>query len=224
MEWVGAALSGIGWLLSQPWFQGLTALLGLLGTAAFAWCIWRLKRLQAQLADRQDRARIKAALEAETTPLERYTRNVGALNARIRAFYGAPFSWTAFERSLLVAIVYPLLLFLVAWVVGGVGTIGDIILLPDLEFGGRSWLAGLLMLASAMLGFWHHFLDQINDTIEVAAYRVFRCNRDSTPLFVRKIIRGGAAAAAVVSVIAGVGAISLAGAGVGAVAVASALT
>ena len=167
MEWISGALAYMPWVLSQPWFQGLVALLAAAGGAGFGWCIWRIKRLQAQLADHQDRARIKAELEAKTTSLKRYTSSIKALNAHIRAFYGPPLGWKAFDRSLLVAIVYPLWLFIFAWVTGGVGNVGDLRIMPFLETEERIIISAALILISIIISLYFFYIKYFQLKIEL---------------------------------------------------------
>jgi len=53
------------------------------------------------------------------TQLEQYRRQVGNLENRIADFYGHPFSFRAFDKSLLLAMVYPIVLFWVSWIISG---------------------------------------------------------------------------------------------------------
>ncbi|MGL5363882.1 MAG: hypothetical protein ACRDBH_13455 [Bosea sp. (in: a-proteobacteria)] len=117
-----------------------------------------------------------------------------------------------------MALVYPLLLFVIAWVVGGVGTIGDIRLLPVAEFAERLWRAGLLVFVSTIIGLGLNFFEQTQDAIEAVIYRLWGKSQQSTTLIARGAIRGVAFASAFAfaGAAAGAGAFAFAGAVAGA--------
>lgn len=129
----------------------LVAILALTATLALTWGSSYKAAIREQLEDVKDSARIKAELEGQTTAFQRYRSALGTFIARADAWFGPPWRWRAFDRSLLIAFVYPIVLLVLAWVVGMPGTLGTIELLPDQPVEQRMMAAFGLIVVSAGL-------------------------------------------------------------------------
>jgi hypothetical protein len=103
------------------------------------------KDIHDQLKISKDRARIKAELEGQSSAFQRYKGGLGAFGRQAEAWFGPPWGWRAFDRSLQIAFIYPIALLLLAWLMGMPGTIGSYELLPN-QTGGRRFLTVIFMI------------------------------------------------------------------------------
>ena len=85
--------------------------------------------LREQLEDERDRQDILADLRGRSLR-QRYQDGLVWFLGRCDRHLGTRF-WQVADRCLLIALIYPILLFCLAWAVGGTGSFGDLALLPE---------------------------------------------------------------------------------------------
>jgi len=61
----------------------------------------------------------------------RYLTAIEGLNLKLEAFFGPSLGWKSFNKCLAFAFVYPMALFLLGWLFGASGKIGEIEVLAD---------------------------------------------------------------------------------------------
>ncbi len=166
-----------------PWVEANSGLIGLLGTAlglialivpALSYFIFR-PALKKQLADPQswpllrDRYRTHGAAG--------YFAALGRLNSWADGFYGKTlFGAQAFERSIILALVYPSIALLLAWLIFNAGEVGEVVFLPEsFDFWQRLWRCGALFGVIAVLYFvsrnWQRVEDWLASKLQAFANR-----------------------------------------------------
>lgn len=197
--------------------------------------------LQKQLKNPLSRARIKSTLEKHG-PFERYQAWLSHFNEKTDEIFGVNTSrrWLicrlatlkSFGICLTAAYVYPMLVWLIAWIFGASPFFAGRQIMPDIK---DEWFRLLVVLTlflfAGLFGLYVHRFGQFSDWITDNFCRIFQVDTATAPPLTRRItgsaglvgavaIAGciaGAGAIAIVSAIAGAGAILIAG--VGAVAV-----
>lgn len=128
-------------------------------TALLAVLSFWYNEIKTQLDDRKDRERIRLMLEDKTTAFQRYQSILKTFGNRADLWFGPAISLKAFDRCLLLAFSYPIVLFVLAWLVGMPGTIGAIELLPEFEFWER--LGTVVIVASVYIGQYYYYKTEI---------------------------------------------------------------
>ncbi len=199
-------------------------ILTMLGIAV-ALYIFGHKLIDGQLNDAKDRADIKRQLQAQTA-FDAYQARLRGLNRRLDDFFGSAKGYLAFDRCLSIAFLYPIFLFVMAWIGGAGGTLATLRVLPDLgSLPDRLFYAVLL---AGLGGVWFLLLrnlDRLGNPVERVLWWLARLDEATAPLMTRRIIKGAAFAGFVAFAVAFAGAVAFAfafapaGVGVGAVVV-----
>ena len=82
-----------------------------------------------------------------------YINSIQRANSRIQSAFGPPWTIRAFWICLIIAFIYPILLFFLSWIVSGVGSIGDLDILPGWNFGYRLAVLLYIILINSTLVF-----------------------------------------------------------------------
>jgi len=90
----------------------------------------QIAKREKTLADPASHDRLRADL-SQPGARDAWRAQIDRLIAALERWFGPPWSWRAFDTSLRIAIVYPILLFALAWVAGANGEVGGIRFLPD---------------------------------------------------------------------------------------------
>jgi len=208
--------------LQLDWgFVGVVITLGLTAlTATGGFFRYRETQLFAQLESPDDRKDIKEALEKEGV-FDRYLEWLSWFNDRLDAFFGLTSnaagrlsrgSYRAcFRRCLSIAYVYPLVVYLIAWICGARQEIGGVEVLPAPPlWWQRLGYAALLFLAASGLGLYRRRLDDIGVKITQLIRWIFRIHRATAkpvPLWVTEC---AGSALAFAGILAGAAAFALA--------------
>lgn len=120
------------------------------GVANANYAAGRIRDIGCQLRDEASLDSLRADL-TQPTLRDAWRMRLEALIATLERWFGPRWSWRAFGLSLMIAAVYPILLYVVAWVAGASGSIGDRNILPNgLPFWRR---AAILALGVGLTGF-----------------------------------------------------------------------
>ena len=95
---------------------------------------WYWGYVRARKKELADPASLEAWLPrlADSLRMARYHNGIGRALDRVDGFFGEkPFGWRALSMCWLIAYVYPLMLFMLTWAVGGSHTLGALELLPE---------------------------------------------------------------------------------------------
>ena len=168
VENLNKILSGLQDLIKagfSPLLISLTIIAISLAVIAFKWpnlLFGNAEKIEKQLGHQADRARLIAELTEPKPWRERYRLALERILAFADRFYGPNTltfkdQWRGFDRCLLVAFVYPLILLLVGWLGGGSGVFGTadagFKLLPDIPLWQRP-LLGFALIAYSLFCFW----------------------------------------------------------------------
>jgi hypothetical protein len=128
---------GSGRLFESFWgiVFNVVVVVGVVATVAgVALAIWIHVRngLIERLNSHPDRVAIKREL-GETPGFERYQHRMRQLNGWLENFFGSPWKWRAFYRTLAIALVYPLLAYVLSWTVGADDTFAGYRMMPEIE-------------------------------------------------------------------------------------------
>ncbi len=123
------------------------AFFGIVVGAAITLVLYQHGQLLAQVKDQEDRARIRAKLTSDAGIATRFRDGIAGLITRIDGYFGPRLGWRAFDRCLLHAYLYPILLFVAAWVAGGGGALGIVTVFGDVNALQRLWIFVALILA-----------------------------------------------------------------------------
>ncbi len=144
-----------GWVMDSGLFEiwgvgvGLAELLTFLAIPAGLVAAYHIaakghlrKDIDDKLADGKARVKLRQRLIAQKSIKwhKNYINRIEHLDARLELYFGGSIntashllSYTAFNRCLSLALLYPLLFVLIAWVFGADGTIGSVDLLPPAD-------------------------------------------------------------------------------------------
>ncbi len=114
----------------------------------------RYKDLVEQLGDPEDRKRWASQLSASTPIHLRYSLSLLRLNANVKRIYARPLSRQAFDRSLIFTMVYPFVLYLVAWTAGDVSHYGDLVFLGSRLAGAERLFVAAIFLGTVASAAW----------------------------------------------------------------------
>lgn len=110
----------------------------------------RCDKFEQQLDNAKDRERIWLMLEDKKTAFQRYQTVLKTFGERADHWFGPAISLRAFERCLIFAFVYPIVLFILAWVAGMPAKPA----LPDLAVWNRITFLVFLLLISVGLSLY----------------------------------------------------------------------
>lgn len=178
-----------------------------------------LDDVRERLADPKNRKSIRDELERPSTWLERYRAAIGRLNGALDRFFGEGlWHWRVFERSLTIALVYPVVLFFLGWLFGGSGKIGAMTVFPDAPALQR-WLSGGVIVAFTVFLIWYFSRNIPQKVADLITARLRSIWPDLSPGLLSTIdglIYIGVVVGVGVGVISGIGLIDLtSGVGVG---------
>ena len=139
---------GIDWGL----VGAVIAFVGVVAGAAITLVLYQHGQLIAQVKDEKDRARIRERLSSDAGIASRFRDGIAGLITRIDDYFGPRLSWRAFDRCVLHAYLYPILLFVAAWVAGGSGELGAVEVLSTAAWWQRL-LTALAMILAISWGF-----------------------------------------------------------------------
>ncbi|MGF1474512.1 MAG: hypothetical protein ACFB6S_02995, partial [Geminicoccaceae bacterium] len=92
--------------------------------------------------------------EFEPTGRNRARIAIQRFNDQTQSWFGDIWSWKQFERCLLIAFVYPLVLLLFAWAFGGVHEVAGIPILPAETGPGERAIIVMIAIAAAVTAGW----------------------------------------------------------------------
>jgi hypothetical protein len=144
----------VGQILGIDWGMVGAALtfLGIVVGAVITLVLYQHGQLLAQVKDEQDRARIREQLTTDAGIASRFGDGIAGLMTCIDGYFGPRLGWRAFDRCLLHAYLYPILLFVAAWVAGASGELGAVEVLSTTAWWQRL-LTALAMTFAVAWGF-----------------------------------------------------------------------
>jgi hypothetical protein len=138
-------------------------------------------QLVNQLADPADRASIRAELTTDAAAGRRFRDGVDRLLGLVDRYFGPPLGLRAFDRCLLHAYLYPIVLFVIAWAAGAPGGLRGIELLVDLGAWERVWRGAVFVLSIAVAFGWAWFVfSRLNQIDAAIRRRIDAAGRDSS--------------------------------------------
>lgn len=155
----GAFQALVGW--------GGWSFVGFVSTAALALIVpllpYQHGLLLKQLGDSTDRTRIRERLSTDAGIGRRFCDGLNGFLNHVDRYFGPPFGWRAFDRCLLHAYLYPIVLFGIAWVAGASGGLGSVDILASAEVCERFWRALLLIAAPTAIIILANLNMRLND-------------------------------------------------------------
>jgi hypothetical protein len=177
--------------MDEAWLTA--AAVGFFGSLAISIVLWwfdspstRIRRY-VDGAHPDDRKYLKDILGGAPA-FVRYALAIRALNERFDGWFGPRWSGRAFVRCLQLAIAYPVILLLLAWLISGEGAIGTRSAFEETgDFADRWWPAVLIGAAIAAIVVAYFNLNRLRRVVKTWIASSFAVNDSKNPNIIRNI-------------------------------------